>query len=120
VVNFMPQPLNSGGKAPPLPQYVWNRRLDGPRSRSRRFEEKSPSITGDRTTIFLLSNLLPGLFTDDAVAAQILENSNLEMFLFSKHTLRPLVCCILRTFGPIPPNDNTKINVLKHFVVYTK
>ena len=62
----------------------------------------SPSIPWDRTTIFLLSNMLPGHFTDDAVTAQILENSNLEMFLFSKHTLRPLLCFMLRTFGPIP------------------
>jgi hypothetical protein len=46
--------------------------------------------------------MLPRYFTDDAVAAEILENSNLEMFLFSKYTLRPLLCFMLRTFGPIP------------------
>jgi hypothetical protein len=86
-----PNRLTRGEKAP---QCAWNRRLT--------LKIKSSSITGDRTTIFLLSNLLPGHFTDDAVAAQILENSNLEMFLFSKHTLRPLLCCMLRTFGPIP------------------
>jgi len=37
-------------------------------------KKKSPSITSDRTTIFQLSNLLPGHFIDDAVAVQILEN----------------------------------------------
>jgi hypothetical protein len=50
-------------------------------------EKKSTSIPEDRTTIFLF-NMLPGHFTDVTVAAQILENSNWEMFLFSKHTLR--------------------------------
>jgi len=58
-------------------------------------EKKNPSIPEDRTTIFLLFNMLPGHFTGVTVAAQILENSNLEIFLFSKHTLRPLLCSML-------------------------
>lgn len=75
MVNFMPQPLNSGGKSPPplLSTYGiggWmgaGEDLDA-------LKKKSPSITSDRTTIFQLSNLLPGHFIDDAVAVQILEN----------------------------------------------